>query len=241
MVGQRYPHLSHPLSHRSHTPNPSFTPTCCCWCLLPQVGPPPSVPLPHCYWRALPLFGQCLITHAWILTLGIQRWQPQLNPYRWLKVGETNGNYGFQMVIYLFFVVVPQGHLAMSRDVLGRVLAPGTYWRKGKAWSTYIRMCRAACNNRFFILKMPRVLSGGPEVILLQGERQGRPHEASTQDSLWANIEYRKLWGCWKHCPKGHWMLLAESYSWDKTAPFRCLACISSCLDHYGEYTFEIR
>lgn len=33
------------------------------------------------------------------------------------------------MVIYLFFVVVvvPQGHLAMSRDVLGRVLAPGTY------------------------------------------------------------------------------------------------------------------
>lgn len=67
---------------------------------------PLSAPLPHCSWRALPLFGQCLITHALILTLGIQQWHPQLNPYRWFKVGETNGNCGFQMVILLLLLLL---------------------------------------------------------------------------------------------------------------------------------------
>lgn len=120
--------------------------------------------------------------------------------------------------------------------------------RHGKAWGTYPRMCRASRHNRFFILKMPRVprLSGGLGVILLQGEWRGLPHEAYTQDSLWAIIEYRKLWGHWKRCPKGHWMPLVESCSWDEMTLFRCLAWISSCLDTMAsilvcDNIFEIR
>lgn len=40
-------------------------------------------------------------------------------PLQMVKVVETNGNCGFQMVIFFVVVVVPRGHLAMSKDVLG--------------------------------------------------------------------------------------------------------------------------